>query len=93
MDWLHEKIIQRSKNSGTISTFRWQFQGKAKRSIDFLERMETNTTRPQEIVPTIAEIDRDFLEIECGKDLLTSIDTEIGLSSMQTAGRHSIYEI
>ena len=60
--------------------------------------METNTTSPQatspqEIVPTIAEIDRDLLEIECGKDLLTSTDTEIGLSSMQTAGRHSIYEI
>ena len=66
---------------------------KAKRSIDFSERMETNTTSPQEIVPTIADIDRGFMEIECGKDLLTSIDTEIGLSSMQTAGRHSIYEI
>ena len=59
--------------------------------------METNTTSPQEIVPTIADIDKEFLEIECGKDLLTSTDTEIdrsiGLSSMQTAGRHSIYEI
>ena len=48
-------------------------------SIDFLERMETNTTSLQEIVPTtcIADIDRDFQEIECGNDLLTSTDTEI----------------
>ena len=44
--------------------------------------MKTNTTSPQEIVPTIAiaDIDRDFLEIECGKDLLTSTDTEIDRS-------------
>ena len=76
------------------------FDGKsqvnAKKSIDFSERMETNTTSPQEIVPTIADIDRGLLEIECGKDLLTSTDTEIGLSSlssMRIAGRHSIYEI
>ena len=46
-------------------------------SIDFLERMETNSTSLQEIVPTIADIDRDFQEIECGNDLLTSTDTEI----------------
>ena len=42
--------------------------------------METNTTSPQEIVPTIADIDKEFLEIECGKDLLTSTDTEIDRS-------------
>ena len=42
--------------------------------------METSTTSPPLIVPTIAEIDRDFLEIKCGKDLLTSTDTEIDRS-------------
>ena len=88
-----KKLFKEAKTQALSAPFDGNSKVKAKRSIDFSERMETNTTSPQEIVPTIADIDRDFLEIECGKDLLTSTNTEIGLSSMQTAGRHSIYEI
>ena len=88
-----KKLFKEAKTQALSAPFDGNSKVKAKRSIDFSERMETNTTSPQEIVPTIADIDRGFMEIECGKDLLTSIDTEIDLSSMQTAGRHSIYEI
>ena len=88
-----KNIFKEAKTQALSAAFDGNSKVKAKRSIDFLERMETSTTSPPLIVPTIAEIDRDFLEIKCGKDLLTSTDTEIGLSSMQTAGRHSIYEI
>ena len=93
-----KKLFKEAKTQALSAPFDGNSKVKAKRSIDFSERMETNTTSPQEIVPTIAiaDIDRDFLEIECGKDLLTSTDTEIGLSSlssMRIAGRHSIYEI
>ena len=91
-----KKLFKEAKTQALSATFDGNSKVKAKRSIDFSERMETNTTSPQEIVPTIADIDRGFMEIECGKDLLTSTDTEIGLSSlssMRIAGRHSIYEI
>ena len=88
-----KKLFKEAKTQALSAAFDGNSKVKAKRSMDFSERMETDTTSPQEIVPTIADIDRGFMEIECGKDLLTSIDTEIGLSSMQTAGRHSIYEI
>ena len=108
-----KKLFKEAKTQALSAPFDGNSKVKAKRSIDFSERMETNTTSPQEIVPTIADIetnttspqeivptiadiDRGLLEIECGKDLLTSTDTEIGLSSlssMRIAGRHSIYEI
>ena len=61
--------------------------------IDFLERMETNTTSLQEIVPTIADIDRDFQEIECGKDLLTSTDTEIQRQALIYANRRTPFDL
>ena len=75
-----KKIFKEAKTQALSAPFDGNSKVKAKRSIDFSERMETNTTSPQEIVPTIADIDRGLLEIECGKDLLTSTDTEIDRS-------------
>ena len=75
-----KKSFKEAKTRHYQAPFDGKSQVKAKKSIDFSERMETNTTSPQEIVPTIADIDRGFMEIECGKDLLTSTDTEIDRS-------------
>ena len=88
-----KKSFKEAKSQAASAPFDGESKVEAKSSIDFSERIETNTTGPQEIVPTIADIDESFLEIEFGKDLLTSTDTAIGLSYMQNAGFSSTYKI
>ena len=88
-----KKSFKEAKSQAVSASFDGKSKVEAKSSIDFSERIETNTTGPQEIVPTIADIDESFLEIEFGKDLLTSTDTAIGLSYMQNAGFSSTYKI